>query len=985
MLFRSATTIRLMGASAAALAAGLCLSPAMAQQAGQASADAATPATAAPPAGEEIVVTGSRLTNAGFSAPTPVTVVGAAEIARQGATTVSEVLNQVPSFRAQNTPATTAIFASNIGAATADLRGLGANRTLVLIDGRRVVAATTQGGSLTPANVVDLNMIPTSLIERSDIVTGGASAQYGSDAVAGVVNIIINTKLNGFKGSVQYGQSDYGDGKEYAASLAWGMKLGDRGHLVVGGDYSDNKGTGDCYSRPWCAAGSNQVTNSSRTNGIPAVNVLPNTATATASRNGLITNGVLAGNEFSPDGQSLVRHNYGTYYGVGLFQSGGGDGVNAFYEGFPIVSPVRRYATFAHADYDLTDTISAFAELSYAHVHGTTVGSQTRDFAPPGITIQRDNAFLPQSIVTAMTNAGQTSFLMGRIGDDLGNAYSTVNRSTFRGVAGLKGKIGENWSWDGYYQYGRTEYHQKQYNTRINDLFTKAVDAVKLPNGNIICRVNSPTDFIAGTTTVNTANDDPACAPLDLFGQNHFSSAAKSYAFGTAIQDTRISQQVVAATLHGDLIDLWAGPLSIAVGGEYRHDSAFGTADPISVALRFYTSPGAPIDGKINVKEGFFEAGLPLARDMAFAKSLDLNAAVRVTDYSTSGTVTSWKVGGTWEPVNALRFRVTRSRDIRAPNIFELYGPKQTSFQSVLDPAKGGANTLPQTILGGNPNLVPETAQTFTVGAVLSPDFWGLNRFHFSVDYYDIKLKNAIATLGSQVIVNLCNQGNTALCNQVVRDSTGTLVSVSNTNLNLNRLNTRGLDFEADYSTPLADAIAGVPGNLSIRALATRVLRLTTIDPTGTAIDRSGMIGSPVSSPSGLPKWEGNMSLTYTNGRFSGTMQFRYVGPGVRDVTLVGPDDPRYQSLLSATTCPAPLAAACTANINHAPSYTYMNINAQYAIIDDGNRKVEVFGAINNLFNTDPPNYLPSSYGPTNNVLYDVMGRYYRVGVRVSF
>jgi len=969
MHFRSATTIRLLGASAAALAIGLCMSPAMAAD----QQPAATPASAAP-ADSEIIVTGSRLTTAGFSAPTPVTVVGAAEITRQGATTVSEVLNQVPSFRAQNTPATTAIFASNIGASTADLRGLGANRTLVLIDGRRVVAATTQGGSLTPANVVDLNMIPTSLIERSDVVTGGASAQYGSDAVAGVVNIIINTKLNGFRGSVQYGQSDYGDGKEYAGSLAWGTNLGDRGHLVVGGDYSDNKGTGDCYSRAWCAAGQNQVTNSSRTNGIPAVNILPNTATATASRNGLITNGVLAGNEFTPDGQSLVRHNYGTYYGVGLFQSGGGDGVNAFYEAFPIVAPVRRYATFGHADYELSDSISAFAELSYADVHGKTIGSQTRDFAPPGITIQRDNAFLPTSIVQAMTAANQTSFLMGRIGDDLKNAFSEVHRNTFRGVFGLKGKITDTWSWDGYYQYGRTNYHQKQFNTRINDNFTRAVDAVKNASGNIVCRVNAD---------ASTTNDDPNCSPLNLFGENHFSPQAKAYAFGTAQQDTKITQHVLAATVHGDLFDLWAGPLAIAAGGEYREDMAHGTADPISMALRFYTSPGAPIDGKIKVKEGFVEAGLPLARDMAFAKSLDLNGAVRVTDYSTSGTITSWKVGGTWEPVNSLRFRITQSRDIRAPNIFELYGPKQTSFQSVLDPAKGGANTLPQTILGGNPNLVPETAQTFTVGAVVQPDFWGLNGLRFSVDYYDIKLKNAIATLGSQVIVNLCFQGNATLCNQVVRDSTGTLVSVSNTNLNLNRLNTRGIDFELDYNTRLTGL--GIPGNLAFRGLMTHVMRLTTIDPTGTAIDRSGMIGSPVSSPSGLPSWEGNFATTYTNGPFSGTVQVRYVGPGVRDVTLVGPDDPRYQTLLTATTCPAPLAAACSVNINHAPAYAYVNINGQYKVIDDGNKKVELFFAIKNLFNTDPPNYLPSSFGPTNNVLYDVLGRAYRVGVRVEF
>jgi len=966
----------LAGASLAVLAACTITAPLFAQDTAAPAAPAAAAEQPAPV--EEIVVTGSRLQNAGFNAPTPVSVIGSAEIARQGATNVTEVLNQVPAFRAQNTPQTSANFASNLGASTADLRGLGANRTLVLINGRRVVAATVQGGSTVPANAVDLGMIPTSLIGRSEVVTGGASAQYGSDAVAGVVNVILDNKLQGFRGSVQYGQTDRSDGKDYAASFGWGTKLGERGHIIVGADWDKNKGVGDCYTRSWCAAGWNTVTApaAARTGGVAAINLLPNTTTATASYNGLINAvttanlnltatqlaaaNALVGTEFAKDG-TTYRHNYGTYYGAGLFQAGGGDGIQPYYQNFALSVPLTRLSTFGHAEYELTDSITAFAELSYGRIKGANPNTQNRD---TNLVIQRDNAFLPASVSAAMTAAGIQSFTMGRIGQDFGPAVGHVTRNTTRAVAGLDGSLPNDWKWNAYYQWGRTNYHQVTTNDKINDNYTRAIDAVKLANGTIVCRVNA--DAIS-------TNDDPNCSPLNIFGQNNWSGQAKNYAFGTARQDTHITQQVGALTLSGSLFDLWAGPVSFAIGGEIRQDKARGTADPISTALRFYTNPGAGISGKVNVKEGFLELGVPLAKDVAFAEALDLNGAVRVTDYSTSGTVWSWKAGATWQPVHALRFRVTESRDIRAPNVFELYGPQQSSFQSVLDPQKGGAQFLPSVILGGNSQLTPETAKTFTVGGVLQPDFWGLNRLRFSVDYYNINLKNAISTLGGQLIVNLCQAGQTALCGQIVRDTTtGNITQIFNTNLNLNKVKTSGLDFELSYNTPLSGV--GMAGNLSVRVLATKVFHLATTDRTGTTIDRAGQNSQPVSGTSGVPNWQGNTYLTYSNGPFSGTVQVRYVSSGLRDSTLIGADQAGYSAAL-----------ANSVNRNKVGAYATVNLNASYAIINDGAHKVEVFGVVNNLFDRDPPNYLATGFGGTNNVLYDVLGRAYRAGIRVSF
>src|SRR5690606_30961105 len=250
-----------VGASGAVMAAALAAAlPAAAQDATTPEAPEAESAEAA--AEDQIVVTGSRIARSGFTAPTPVTVLGQEQISRQGTSNIAQVLSEIPAFRPQSTPATTAIFVSNLGASTADLRGLGGNRTLVLIDGRRVVASTVAGGSFTPANTVDLNLVPSSLLERVEVVTGGASAAYGSDAVAGVTNLIINRNLEGLRSTLQYGVSEVGDNEEYLMSVAYGTRFADgRGRFVAGAEYVDNEGTGDCYTRAWCAESYNTISN----------------------------------------------------------------------------------------------------------------------------------------------------------------------------------------------------------------------------------------------------------------------------------------------------------------------------------------------------------------------------------------------------------------------------------------------------------------------------------------------------------------------------------------------------------------------------------------------------------------------------------------------------------------------------------------------------------------------------------------------------
>lgn len=949
-----------MQSGATVLGVGLalgCAFPAIAQDAGEPAEDAAADS-------QPIIVTGSRIARSGFDSPTPLTTIGSEQIGRQGASNVADVLNEIPAFRPQSTPSTTAIFVNNIGASTADLRGLGANRTLVLIDGRRVVPATVAGGSFAPAGTVDLNMVPTSLIERAEVVTGGASAAYGSDAVAGVVNLILDTDLEGIRASAQWGKADAGDDEEWVVSLAGGTSFADgAGRFVAGVEYVDDQGTGDCYSRDWCSLSYNTVSNpfidpanpqlGRVSPGDPATLILPNTRVATATFNGQIIAGPLRGTEFNPDGTTF-QHDYGTFFGAGIFQSGGGDPQLAFYQNFPISSPSERINSFAHAEYDISDSVNLFVEGSYGRVEGSTIGAQRRDLGPRAIT--RDNAFLPDSVAAQMDAFSLPTILVSRIWNDIGPQLGSVKRETYRGVGGINAELGGGWSLDAYYQYGRTDYAQTGRNTTINSRMVYALDAVIDPDTDApVCRAVLEGDAAAA-----------GCEPLNIFGAGSPSAAAIGYVTGTATQTTRMTQHVASLAVQGDLVDLWAGPLSVASGVEFRKDSASGTADPISQALDFYTSPGSPIDGELEVWEGFVEAVLPLS------STAEINGAVRLTDYSTSGTVTTWKIGADWEPFDWLRLRATRSRDIRAPNVFELFGTPQSSFQSILDP-QTGAQVLSSVLLGGNTALRPETADTWTAGIVLQP-YIDTGSLRVSVDYYDIELDGAVSTLGAQVIVDRCDAGAADLCEFVTRDNDGTITRVRNFNLNLNTLITRGWDIEASYSLPLSTFSNGMDGDVSLRILSTVVDDLITVDSSGTSIDRAGMNGSPVSQPSGMPRYIINSYLTYSTDPFSAQLQLRHISGGRYNTSLVGPDEAAYDPALPNSI-----------NDNRIGAWTYVNFNASYALWRDGDRKAELFGVIHNLFDKDPPVDAPSSFGPTNNVLYDVVGRSYKVGVRVRY
>ncbi len=915
----------------------------LAGAAGAGSAGAQTPAADA--ATQEIVVTGSRIARGGFTAPTPVTTVGAERVNELAATNIADVLNQLPAFRASTSPSATQTTPGNaLGSRILELRGLGPARTLLLVNGKRHVPTTAQG-------TVDVNFIPTILVARADVVTGGASAAYGSDAVAGVVNLILDTRLNGLRGEVQTGVSQQGDDQNYRVALAGGTAFAeDRGHIVLAGEYEDNKGIGDCYSaRTICAQEWSLLGNTPAGRlGLPALNVLPDIHTASLAPGGLITSaGPLRGLTFGADGQPVV---YQPGLLPGLYQQGGsGHGENAFLTGLLLKVPVERYSLYGNGSYEFSDALKATLELSHGRVEAFAPSAQLRDTGALIGPIRRDNPYLPASIVATMAANNIASFTMGRSGLDIGNALSRSQSTTWRGVAGLEGAIAGSWKWDAYYQYGRSEYRQQASNNIIRSRLLLAVDAVRAPDGTIVCRSA-------------LAAPGNGCVPLNLIGPNRYTAEAKAYITGTSTLALDITQQVAAANVQGDLFELPGGPVTVALGAEYRRDKVSGTVDPISQAGGFYVSNFAASNGRVTVKEGYAEVVAPLLKDVAFANTLELNGAARRTDYSTSGAVTTWKGGAVWEPVRQIRLRATRSRDIRAPNAAELFGSVTRSFSSFTDPQTSRQDLI-EVVSGANSALLAEKADTFTAGAVLRPDFAFARGLNISVDYYRVKVADAIGAIGSQTIALRCAGGATEFCPLITRNAAGTVTAINDRLQNVNALRTSGLDIEVQYRTAL-----GPRTSADVRVLATKTFHLTTQDSAG-AVDRAGQTGFRASTVPGVPDWIVDGIVNLRHGPVTLTTHGRYIPRGKFNVDYVGPEDAGYSPTL-----------VNSINTNRVGGRFYADMTVTVAV-KQGRTDVELFGAVTNLFDRDPP-IAPSAVGITNQVLFDQIGRAFRAGVR---
>jgi len=933
---------RRMLAGCAAIGLGYGGTPLVAQVAPPPSPAPSGQASAPEPATDaDIVVTASRAATNGAQAPTPTTVLGAAAIDQRQASNLAQILNEVPAFRATTSPSANAIRTQTPGASTADLRGLGAARTLVLVNGSRIppLAPASNGTGTTPS-APDLNIIPTLMIERVEVVTGGASAQWGSDAVAGVVNILLRNRYEGLEVRGQAGISGRGDAGNYRIGMLGGFAFGPGGHVVAGFDYVRSEKVGDIYTRPWGANEYGRVANAAFATNGQAANIITTNVHAASSPGGLIT---------GPASFSLRNYEFTSATTVAPFNLGGirnaslqiGGQGQSLARGVSLAPGLERFNPYLHAEYQFGDALTVYAEAAYSRAIAHLTALPPRDSA---VTIFADNAYLPGFVRTAM--GALPSFTLSRLDYDVGLFQVRVSNKTPRLTLGASGELGGGWHWDAHVGWGRNDYAQDVPRNRNIAKFRFATDAV-ISNGQPVCRATLPGPAFNAAAA--------GCVPINLFGNGSPSAAAIDYVTDPSRATARYTQSLAAANLRGSPFSTWAGPVSIAIGGEWRRESERVGADAIAAVGGYETSNAAPYSGRFHVAEGYVEAVVPLARDLPFAHMLDLNGAVRVADYSAAGTQTTWKVGGVWEPLTGLRLRATRSRDIRAPALFELYSAGAVTNLSAT--VKGVTVALiPQNATLGNPDLAPERADTTTFGAVLTPRF--IPGLTLAADYFNIDLQDAITTVSGTTAGTLCTAGQTFFCSLFTFNG-ATPTAYNARYLNAASLKTSGIDIAGTFRLPLNRINAGWRGALTLSFSGTYVRHFySNLGNGSSTIDYV-----EDNSPAGVPRFRSNSSLTYDRDGWSITAQLTTISAGNIDNT-------------------ANLSPATSINDNHVPAFQYLNLQTSY----DVNERLRLFAGMNNVFDTAPP-ALPSTtvFTLTNGIYYDTIGRTFTVGANVRF
>ena len=946
---------------------------------------------------EQVVVTGSRITTAGYEAPTPVTVVDAAMLQRDAQTDIADAIRQLPAFGTSSGPNNSSsanfIVSSTPGIDVVNLRQLGVLRTLVLFDGQRVVASSVSGG-------VDLSTMPSVLVQRVDVVTGGASAAYGSDAVAGVVNVILNKNFSGFSANLEGSDSTHDDHRQFKGELAYGFDfLGDRAHNIAAVSYLSSPDTFFINQRSWFKNTRlvNNPAYNGGANGQPRLITVNNVGQSQATQGGLITgcgaainpalpfsitnaaasaNCSLRGTQFVGPGATPTPFNFGNVSGP---FSWGGSAETAQSDLDHLALPLHTFTAFDHLRYKVADNISASIELNYGKSYSENNSYVYNRLANLPISI--DNPYLPASIKAQMTtpyiylgtnnmnNMGTTgAHLVNNSLDteqqSLGIPVSTNRRELFRGVASLDGSIGDDWSWNAYAQHGEARVHTVVINNVLKANYNNAVDAVLAPAGNAL-------GVAAGTIVCRSSLTNPTngCAPLNVFGIGNASSAAINYITGPARNGGNwalsvLNEDVFAGSINGVLPAEWslpAGRIAVATGFEYRKEAARVTADANAQAVGWSVGNFSAFTGQYNVVEGFGEVTAPILKD-EFVQSLEFNAAGRITSYSTSGMVETWKLGMTSQVNDDIRLRSIWSFDIRAPDLQELFATGFSVLATQPDIHNNNNPVSAYTLQGGNPNLKPEKSTTVSAGIVLTPHWVeGLN---LSVDYYSINIKGAIATIGTNVILAQCAAGNQAFCNQLTfagpigPAGNPSLSQVATVPINANSQDVSGFDVQADYQFPILD------GGMNVHFWGNYI---DSQDQTAAGVpkfDYAGSVG-PDSAVSGIPKFRGTASATYLEGPWQGTVQGRFIGEA-RLNNAWGPLD---------------------VDNNHLPFVAYMDLRLSYK----WNDSIQIYGAIDNFFNTPPP-LTPGTSAVQNfydqgirDTVYDAIGRQFRVGVRVHY
>lgn len=935
------------------------------------SADTATPTEL--DAVSVTATTGSRVARDGFSAPTPTNVLSPEELQAEAPANIATFVNTLPSVTGSQNSSTNSGSLSNgqAGISALGMRGLGAGRTLVLLDGQRSVTSSSTG-------LVDTNTFPQSLIRQVEVVTGGASAAYGSDAIGGVVNFILDRYYTGIKGAAEYGQTERGDNHNNKFNLTGGWSFADgRGHVLLSAETVRSDGI-DTLDRDWADrryfGAINSVAN--REAGGPYYVTGYDFNLVNHAPGGLIVGGPLGGTYFG-DGGSIHQLQYGEVLN-GTYMMRGGDTATmdprGLYKSNSLWADDDRKSVFARSSYWVTDNFEVFAQASYAEYEGysyyirptSTGGNENAG----GILIRQDNAYLPQDIIDRMAAAGLSSFNLNSSNADLPQSGSNIVRDTTRVVLGAEGEFdwwGKGWNWDAYYQYGKTETDEQLTDTINYANWALATDAVFDGAGNIVCR----------STLIDPGN---GCVPYNHFGIGVADPAAVAYVLGAPQRSQKFEQSVFAASMRTNDIPGWAGPISLAFGAEHRTEKMSGHVDPYSSLLdgsaQWKYGNFVASEGKYDVTEAFVETVIPLFR------GFDFNGAVRYTDYELSGGVTTWKAGIVYAPVDDITLRATLSHDIRAPNMEEWYaaGTGRTNNYNitanpgyVYQPGDLGWQTGTQTYLQsqiGNQDLKPEEADALGIGLVWTPGF--LPGFAASVDYYDIEIEDVIATLNvDTTILNCLRDGVQFYCDNVIVNADGSLNTVVIFPQNLNSMKSRGVDVELSYRFELG------PGDLALRALGTRYLENVTDSGVGEPINLAGSSGA-------TPGWLYRLSAMYNTANW----RFFVTGTGRSSTKLSN------AYIECQTGCPAQStlpSGRYTIDDNSVAGGIYFDAGLSRSF-DFAGARFDAFFNVSNLFDKDPIYAASPASSAENTPAYpqvanraDALGRAYRVGVRFEF
>jgi iron complex outermembrane recepter protein len=941
---------------------------------------------------EEIVVTGSRIASSGLESASPLQIIAAEEIRSTGVANIQDLLLKNPAFGTPTISRTNSNFSTaSAGVATVDLRNLGVSRTLVLVDGRRFVAG------IPGESAVDLNAIPTQFIERIDILTGGASAVYGSDAVAGVVNIIYKKNFEGIEFDAQYGESSEGDDQTTTLSLTMGTSTADgRGNIMAHIAYADQ---GVVFSRD---------RKRSDTDIISRVYFTGDPADVFVAQTPFFSSYAPQGRFFAGADQYTFDQNNNLLTG---FSTNGSatrapDGFNRNGQR-TIAIPTERYLFATRGSFEFVEGHSVFMEGTYASSATETdlepfplassdifavSGQVPAEFFYEGAL--RANPIIPTTIFNSMIDEdgdGLRDYYFTRRLTEVGNRGNVADRDTFRIVGGVEGSVFDDWSYEAYYAYGQSKESQVS-GGQVNVLnFRNALEAV--PD---VTDVNGN-----GNTTEAICRDANAraqgCVPVDLFGFGSISPAAAAYINAPGLLATFTSQKLAGLNITGSVFDMPAGPLGVAFGLEYREEFSRSEFDPLQQAGLNAGNAIPRTEGEFDVSEGYLEVNVPLLNGAPFADRLNLRAAVRASDYSTVGSTTSWNAGFEWSPVSQVRFRAIWAESVRAPNINELFAPPSQTFPTgLVDPCIGvtatsttaasavcradpgvqaniavnGAFALTQSDIQGvsgfdrgNPDLDEESGESFTVGVVYQPEGIPiLENFAFTLDYSKIEISEAIVFTPRQFILDQCYSGaNPALCSFVTRrtafagpTSAGALEFIDTGPTNSGGLTAEGIDFTVSYSQNVG------PGVLSAQLTYAHVLE-------GYIVPLPGAAKDPFAGEIGGSDDRAYLSLGYAWNDFMVTWRTTYIGSASLD----------DQFLTSFGFAPGSVGVG---------SELYNDMQVRWTPGD----RYELYFGVNNIFDEEPPPIISGLPGnitgtETDAGTYDAIGRRFYGGFRVKF